>query len=188
MGYRKYAKDYEIEYVERLGSKRQKPVRIYVGPYYRFLAPDKEIRQLKGIYSLGLMLLAISLLIPLSVDTTATRTWYIQVPAACIWIPWLLAVGALWRLFTAKGRVDREHYDMLYPRMSGAAVCMLLLSLISFVGALVLVFRGGAGGLDILVLLCCLMTLLLSLMLFCKRKGLRMQEEENPEKPQGKKQ
>ena len=36
MGYRKYASEYEIEYVQRLDKKRPQAVRIYVGPYFVF--------------------------------------------------------------------------------------------------------------------------------------------------------
>lgn len=187
LGYRKYAKDYEVEYVDRIGNKRPKAVRIYVGPYFRFRGTARDLRRLRIGYSVGVLLAALFLLIPLTVDTAATRTWYVQVPAAMAWIPWVLSAAALWRLWTAKEPVDREHYDMLYQRMCGACMGMMILEGISLLGCVLLLIKGGAGWTDALVLVCTAGTLLCGMGMFARRGGLRMDEVENPEKPQAKK-
>ena len=127
MGYRKYAKDYEIEYVEQPGKKRPKAVRIYVGPYFRFKADPAQIRKLRWFYLIGLLAVALFLLIHMTIDCAFSRTWYVQVPAAAAWIPWCLASAACWRLWTARDKVDREHYDLLHDRMSGS--CLFLMGL-----------------------------------------------------------
>ena len=47
MGYKKYAKDYEIEYRDRIGRRKPEAVRIYVGPYFKFDVSPEEIKKLK---------------------------------------------------------------------------------------------------------------------------------------------
>ena len=187
MGYKQYAKDYEIEYVDRPG-KRPKAVRIYVGPYYRFAASPEQIRRTKWLYLAGLMSLALFLLLPLCVNGTLARTWYIQVPAAAAWIPWVLAAASVWRLWTAGEKVEREHHDLMGQRMSGASLFLLIFSLISAVGAVMTVGRIEAVREDWLVLGCAVCAAVCSAVLFLRREDLRMIEEENPEKPQAKKQ
>ena len=187
MGYRKYAKDYEIEYVDRLDQKKPKAVRIYVGPYFVFSASPAQVQRLRWMYTLGLLVLGAALLIPLCIDTATTRTWYVQVPASAAWIPWMLALGALWRLWTAGEKVDREHYDLLYPRLSGALVGVIFFCGISLVGCAVFLFGRSASGTDLVVLLCDIVAVADAVLLFSHRKGIRMTEVENPEKPQAKK-
>ena len=188
MGYKQYAKDYEIEYVERPGKKRPQAVRIYVGPYFRFTASPRRIRQLKWLYLAGLMTLALFLLLPLCVDCGLTRTWYVQVPAVAAWIPWVLAAASVWRLWTAGEKVDREHHDLMGQRMSGASLFLMILTLISAVGCVAALARLNAETEDWLVLGCALCAAACSVLLFSQRKGLEMIREENPEKPQAKKQ
>lgn len=187
MGYRDFAKDYEIEYVERPGKKRPKAVRIYVGPYFRFAASAERIRKLRWFYTLGLILTAVLMLIPMAIDCAFTRTWYIQVPAAAAWIPWVLALGALWRLWTAKELVDREHYELLYNRMSGSCLFLMGFCIISAVGCIVLSSQQKLETADALVCACCILSSICGMALFSKRKELDMIRVENPEKRQAKK-
>lgn len=187
MGYRKYAKDYEIEYVDRIGKTREKAVRIYVGPYFRFIASPEQIRRLRLSYLVLILLAALLLVVPMCIDCAFTRTWYIQIPAAAAWIPWVFSAGALWRLWTAGEKVEREHYDMLYGRMSGASVFIMIFSAISIIGCAALLIKQGGTGRDIISALCCVGVLVCSSLMFSKRNLLKMSEEENPEKPQAKK-
>lgn len=183
MGYRKYAKDYEIEYVPRPGKKREKAVRIYVGPYFRFKASAEQINRLKRQYLLGLVWLAALLLIPMCIDCPFTRTWYIQGPAAAAVIPWVFAACATWRLWTAKDKVDREHYDMMHDRMNGACLFLMGLCIGSTAGCVLSLSKGGATAADLVVCFCCLAAAVCAVFLFSKRKGLEMIQEDNPEKP-----
>ena len=106
MGYKKYAKDYEIEYADRVGKKRPEAVRIYVGPYFKFEASAEEIKKLKITYLIAAVVSAIALLIPMCIDCAVTRTLYVQLPAVIAWIPWLLAACSVWRLWTAKEKAE----------------------------------------------------------------------------------
>lgn len=187
MGYKQYAKDYEIEYVDRPGKKRAKAVRIYVGPYYRFNASPERVRRVKWLYLAGLLSLGLFLLLPLCVDGALSRTWYVQVPLAAAWIPWVLAAASVWRLWTAGELVEREHHDLMGGRMSGASLFLLIFSAISAVGAVVTVGSVEAAREDWLVLGCAVCAVVCSAILFFQRKDLHMTEVENPEKPQGKK-
>lgn len=184
MGYRKYAKDFEIEYVERPGKKRPKAVRIYVGPYFRFAASPEQVRMLRWFYLIGLAVMALLLLIPLCVDCSFTRTWFIQTPIAAGWIPWIFAAAATWRLWTAGEKVEREHYDLLHDRMSGACLFLMGFSIVSVAGCVLQLSRGAAAPEDYLICGCCLGAGICSVMLFSRRKKLEMIQEENPEKPQ----
>ena len=186
MGYKQYAKDYEIEYVDRPGKKRAKAVRIYVGPYYRFNASPERVRRVKWLYLAGLLSLGLFLLLPLCVDGALSRTWYVQVPLAAAWIPWVLAAASVWRLWTAGELVEREHHDLMGGRMIGASLFLLIFSAISAVGAVVTVGSVEAAREDWLVLGCAVCAAVCSAILFSQRKDLHMTEVENPEKPQGK--
>ncbi len=184
MGYRKYAKDYEIEYVDQPGKKRQKAVRIYVGPYFRFAAEPDRIRRLRWIYLVGIAGMALLLLIPMCIDCAFTRTWFIQVPASAAWIPWMFAATAVWRLWTAGEKVTREHYDLLHDRMSGASLFLLGLTLVSVVGCILQLSRLTPAAGDYITCICAMGAATCSIVLFSKRKELEMVQEENPEKPQ----
>ena len=184
MGYRKYAKDYEIEYIERVGKKRPEAVRIYVGPYFRFKAPAEKIAKLKWVYLVAALAAAIFLLVPMCINCEATRIWYIQLPAVAAWIPWLLAACSVWRLWTAKEKVEREHYDMMYQRLSGAALFMIILGAVSFIGSVIF---AASTVIDLYIGTFYLFFTVCAVTMFVKRKGLEMAEEENPQKPQAKK-
>ena len=127
------------------------------------------------------------LLLPLCVNGALARTWYVQVPAAAAWIPWVLAAASVWRLWTAGEKVEREHRDLMCDRMSGASLFLLILSLVSAVGAAVSVVRIAPAREDWLVLGCMVCAAVCSVVLFARRKDLSMIEVENPEKPQAKK-
>ncbi len=184
MGYRDFAKDYQIEYEDRPGKKRPKAVRIYVGPYFRFTASPERLRFLRWFYTAALVLAAVFLLIPMTLDCPFTRTWYVQVPAVAAWIPWVLSMGALWRLWTAGELVDREHYELLYNRMSGAGLFLMGLSIISTAGCIVLLSQQEATGQDSIVCACCLAASVCGMAVFAKRRELDMERVENPRKKQ----
>ena len=186
MGYREYAKDFEIEYVDRPGRKRPKAIRIYVGPYFQLKASPERVRRLQRLYLLGLLACAILLLIPMCTDCTFTRIWYIQVPAAAAWIPWLLASDSVWRLWTAKDRMEREHADLIHDRMSSSCLFLTGFFGISCLGCLVLLSRVSPSGADWLTCVSYLSGLLCSSAMFAKRRELEMRQLENPEKPQSK--
>lgn len=184
MGYREYAKDYEIEYVPQEGKRRPKAVRIYVGPYFRFRASAEVIRRRKWQYLLLQLLEGVSLLIPMLVDCSLTRTWYAQVPAAAAWIPWLLAACALWRLWTAGEKVEREHYDLLHDRMRGASFFLMGFAGLSTLGTVIFLTQEAPQMADICICICFLTALACGAAMFALCKDLEMLRMENPEKPQ----
>ena len=185
MGYKDYAKDYEIEYVERLG-RRPRAVRIYVGPYYVFTCPEEELKKLRRFYLAAVLASALLLLLPMCIDCTATRTWYVQLPAAGAWIAWLLAASAVWRLWTATGKMEREHSELISNRLSGGAAFMMGLSAVSSLGCVLLFVRQGALWRDVLVMLCNVLLCIISALMFSKRRLLVMKQVENPERPRAK--
>ena len=172
MGYREYAKDYQIEYRERLGKKRPEAVRIYVGAWYRFSAPPERIRFLRWLYLIGLILIFAFLLIPMCIDCAFTRTWYIQVPAVAGTIPWIFAACATWRLWTAGEKMTREHDKLTGSRMNGATLFLTGLSAISFIGCCIQFFTLTPGAADYVVSICCLLNVLCCAALFARRKEL----------------
>lgn len=187
MGYRKYAKDYEIEYVSVPGKKRERPVRIYVGPYFRFKAAPEQVSRLKWLYLVGLLLIAALLVVPMYLDCAFTRTWYVAGPAVGAWIPLLLAAGATWRLWTAGEQVNREHHDLLVDRMGGASLFLMALCSITVIACVIALMQTTAEPRDTVVCGCYLAAAVVSVVLFSRRKGLEMYPVENPEKPQAKK-
>ena len=185
MGYREYAKDFEIEYIQRPGKKRPKAVRIYVGPYFQLKVSPEQVRRLQRFYLICLLACAAFLLIPMCIDCTFTRIWYIQVPAAAGWIPWLLAADSVWRLWTAKPRMEREHADLIHDRMSSSSLFLTGFFGISCIGCTMQMGSQVAGA-DWLVSLSYVAGLLCSCAMFARRKELEMNRLENPEKPQAK--
>ena len=174
MGYREFVKDYKIEYVDRPGRKRPKAVRVYIGPWFRFAAPPEKIRFLRWFYLIGLAAIALSLLIPMCIDCTFTRIWYIQVPAVAGWIPWIFAVCAAWRLWTAGERVNREHNALMGGRMSGASLFLMGFGLISWIGCCYALTVHTALTADYIVCVCCMLSGACGIALFSRRKGLDM--------------
>ena len=171
MGYRDFAKDYEIEYVDRPGHKKPKAVRVYVGPWFRFSQPEK-IPFLKWFYLIGLGLAAALLLLPMCIDCAFTRIWYIQVPAAAAWIPWVFAACATWRLWTAQERFDREHNSLMGSRMSGACLFLMGFCLISFLGSIYALTSQTPQAVDWFISVCNMLLGIVTIALFSRRKGL----------------
>lgn len=186
MGYREYAKDFEIEYVERPGRKRPQAVRIYVGPHFRLKAPPEQVRWLQRFYLVCLLACAAFLLVPMCTDCVFTRTWYIQVPAAAAWIPWLLAADSVWRLWTAKPRMEREQADLIHDRMSSSTLFLTGFFGISCIGCMILTGSQRPSGYDWLVCVSYIAGLLCGCCMFAKRRELEMDQLENPEKPRAK--
>lgn len=172
MSYREFAKDYVVEYQQRPGKKRPKAVRVYVGPWYRLAAPTEKIPFIKWYYLAGIVLQAVSLLIPLSVDCPFTRTWYVVVPLVAAIIPWILAAGAVWRLWTAGEKFTREHDSLMGGRMSGAAIFLMGLSFISCIGCCCQLVVLTPTAKDIVASIFCLLSFICSVAMFAKRKGL----------------
>lgn len=186
MGYKKYAKDYEIEYVNRVGKKRPEAVRIYVGPYFKFDVSSEEIKKLKITYLIAAIVAGIALLVPMCIDCDVTRTWYVQLPAVVAWIPWLLAACSVWRLWTAKEKVEREHYDMMYQRMNGSVLFAVILGAISFICCEVFCTTNSVSVIDLFIGFWYLLFTACGIVMFVNRKKLKMTEVENPEKPKAK--
>lgn len=174
MGFREFAKDYKIEFVERPGRKRPKAVRVYVGAWYRFKEPPEKIRFLRWFYLISLAVVLTALIVPMCIDCTFTRTWYIQVPAAIAVIPAVFACCAVWRLWTAKEKVDREHKYMLGDRMSGASVFLMVFCGASFLGCVYESIANTAAPTDLLVSGCCMLSVIGSVAMFSRRKSLEM--------------
>ena len=178
LGYREFAKDYQIEYVDRPGRKRPKAVRVYIGPWYRFTAPPEKIRFLRWYYLVAVLVAALVLLIPMCIDCAFTRLWYIQVPAVSAWIPLVFASCATWRLWTAKEQVDREHNALMGDRMSGASLFLMGLGLISFLGCLYGSSVYDLTGADYVVSYCCVFLTICGVAMFARRKGMEMERIE----------
>lgn len=179
MNFRQFAKDYQIEYVDRPGHKRPKAVRIYVGPWFCFMYPDK-IPALKRLYLIGISLIAALLVLPMCIDCAFTRIWYIQVAAAVAWIPWVFAACATWRLWTAKEKVDREHCKLLSDRMSSSCLGMSGFCTTSFAGCIYALATRSAQPVDYLISICCMLCSFTSIALFARRKDLQMAQTDKP--------
>ena len=180
MKYREFVSDYEINYVSVPGKSRLKAVRVYKGPYFRFLASPERISFLRWYYLIGLGILAILLIVPMCIDCAITRVWYIQAPAAAAWIPWVLAMGSLWRLWTAKEQVDREHCELLHNRMSSSCLFLILFNTISLIGCIIKLTEGMFSVHDWIVSGCCMASAVVSMVLFLGRKDLKMIQVEGP--------
>lgn len=174
LGFRDFAKDYKIEFVDRPGHKRPKAVRVYVGAWYRFKEPPEKIRYLKWYYLIALLAVAVFSVVPMCIDCNFTRTWYIQLPGVMVWIPWVFAACAVWRLWTAKEKVDREHKTLLGDRMNGASLFLTVFSTVSFLGCVFASFVNTPQIPDIVVSGFCLLSAAGSVALFAKRKQLEM--------------
>ncbi len=175
MGYRKYAKDYEVEEQVREGKRRKKYVRIYVGTYYRFVAPPERVAWLKRFYAVLLLAMAVLLLIPMLIDCNFTRSWFVAVPSTLCWLPWIFAAGAAWRLWTAGEKVVREHRDLLHDRMSGASLFLMGFACISVLGCVFTLFQQEASAWDYVVCADLLAAAVCSVPLFSHRKELEME-------------
>lgn len=174
LGYREFAKDYRVEYVNRPGSKRSKAIRVYVGPWFKFVEAPEKIRFIKWFYLIGMAVMTLLLLTPLCIDCTFSRIWYVQMPAVVAWIPWVFAVCATWRLWTAKEQVEREHNAMLGGRMSPATLFMAVFSGLGFMGSIYACVVYPKSLPDYVIMGCSALATVCAIVLFSRRKSLKM--------------
>ena len=76
---------------------------------------------------------------------------------------------------------------MLYQRMSGSSLFMIVFGLISFIGSIVFAAKGGASVADLYTGSCYLIFTACGIVMFAKKKDLKMTEVENHEKSNAKK-
>lgn len=176
MGYRKYAKDYEVEYQPAEGRHRKKAVRTYVGPYFRFCAPAERIRRLRQFYLIGLLIQLVLILVPLLVNCRFARLWYVQLPGVLRSIPMAYALMALWRLWTAGSQVEREHCQNLTSRMAASCFFLTVFSVLSSAGCTAALLKNRACAADYVVCVSEFLSFICSLLLFLNRKGLDMEQ------------
>ena len=171
---RQYVKDYRVDHAAESG--RGKAVPVYTGVYYRFCAGDAQLRRAKRRFCVLVLLCALAALLPLLLDSEATRHLSVLLPLVAAPLPvfWLLA--GLRRLWTAGERVTREHRDKLHDRFAVWSLALLALSAASVVGESVFCVRNGCGAAEAALLACGLLQGGASLLLFREKKVLRMEE------------
>ena len=174
MKYQDYIKDYDVVYENHPGRRRPVPHRIYIGTYYRFSEPRERVRFLRWLYSVGLGVIALCLIVPMFMDCVFTRIWYIQVPSVAVCIPLYLSLGSMYRIWRAGEKVTREHSYLITQRMNGCMVAMILLYTISASGCVYGLMFGDACIADWVVSICSLIGLAVSIVLFMQRSGLKM--------------
>lgn len=128
---RKYVQDYRLDNVLTTGG-RLKTVPVYVGDWYEFEASEGAIRKTKlryGVYAaVAVLSLVWLLLFTNHMRTESSSGWYVVVPAAISILFLFFACLSIYRLFTAKGPVTREHKDKTHDRMAAMSLVLMILS------------------------------------------------------------
>lgn len=131
---RKYAKDYSVEY-RATPSGGLRGVAVYVGPYYRYVAGEPELRRAKRVLCAAAVLCWAAFVPALAVETTLARRIFVLLPHAACVLPLGLLSAALVRLMTLKPPLIREHGDSIPGRVSACSMIMLILSGAALLGA-----------------------------------------------------
>lgn len=140
---RKYIKDYRVEHVLTPNGKR-KPVPVYCGDWFIFVDPADRIRRAAAALCVLTLAVIATLIPPLVVKTNYSEQLYITLPLLFLIPPVYMFCTGLYRIWTAKEKVTREHKDKIDRRISQAAVFLLVVSLLLIPGSVVYLFVSDA--------------------------------------------
>ncbi len=174
MGARKYAGDYRLENVPgRKGKLRTVPV--YRGARFRFSSPPERLRSAKRRCLLCHSAASVGLLIPMLLTVEMLRRWYVLLPLVLCLLPAAGLWRSVYRLFTARETVIREHKEQMQEQLAGAGVALMILAGLSLLGQIAAYFR-GCGAENWSLHLCTVLVIAASAALFAGRNALRLEE------------
>lgn len=170
---RKYASDYRLENVkDKKGKIVTKPV--YRGELYSFSKSKKEIKKLKKIFIISLILEWFIFLLSLFLNTRVGRAMYVVLPFLGVAFPLLGETDTIWAFLSSKGPMIRSEKDKITEKMVSWIFTAFLLFIFSFVGHIIFWIRNGETITDAIFLVLTVLEIALSWNLFSKRKDLEM--------------
>ncbi len=176
---RKYVSDYRLDNV--LGADgKLKTVPVYTGEWYEFEASEEEIQKTRLRYLLLLVGAVLSLLWLLVFTNHMDRGWYLSMPAALSTIFLLFAGMSVYRLWTAKGPVTREHKDKTHDRMATSTLFVMILSCLCLIGCIYHLIWVKAGFQQFVFTFFAAVYAACSIGMFAGRKALRMKLSDKP--------
>ncbi len=168
---KKYTQDYSVEY-EKLPGGKMKSRTVYTGKDFVFAAPKEKIRGTAELFTFYIAAAWCALLIPLFMQSGASRTWYIIIPHACTFMPLFNISAMTFRLWTAKQPLTRKESEIFSLRAPNSSIFFLVLSGIATSGILIRLFLKPAFFVipgDLVFILCELFLLSVSCLLFRSR-------------------
>ncbi len=170
---RKYAKDYRLE--EQLSpSGKTRPVAVYQGERYRFLAPETALPGLRLRCTVLSAASALLLFVLLCFSDHFDRDHrFLILPAVFCILPVYLTASSVWTLRTASVPMERRPSDRISNRLPATAGIQTLLSLLAFAAQVVQLFLGGLTWPTMLLAADALLLTAAGAALFSQRKLLR---------------
>jgi len=139
---KKYAGDYALKET-LMPNGRVRTTGVYVGPWFRFRAEPVALMRAKRALCLCAALCAAALLVPLLLVSPMLRLWYVMIPLALAVLPAVRLVRCA-ALVLRRERMTRRERDAHVSALAPLGAAIAALALLSLLGQLVYVLRGGA--------------------------------------------
>ncbi|MDR2044284.1 MAG: hypothetical protein LBQ15_07950 [Clostridium sp.] len=127
--------DYRLEVsIDETGKERREAV--YIGPLYRWAAPEEVLRRTAARFGAGAVLAWLLFFASLWEPSGLTRLWYVAVPYCCLVFPLFLVSASVYRLARVSCPFERAQKEKMADRLKSGALAGLLLSGAVFLGEL----------------------------------------------------
>ena len=133
---RKYLNDYTIEYVEGRNGKL-KARAVYKGKYFTFVEPGSIVKKTRNHMTLLLVLTWCAYIIPLLIDSSTAKTFYVIFPHTFVFIPMSGMSFVAYHLWTQKLPLTRQKSDFFSLKAPAFSFFMALLSGFALAGCII---------------------------------------------------
>lgn len=174
---KKYVNDYRIDLDYNPLTKKQKMSAHYIGPRYSFVREAELGRTKRRFIAVSLPMEA-AYWAMLFINAPCGHVWYAMSGIVLLMIPMFFLLTFLYRLFTAKALITREHRDKIEYRLSMVAHLSLILSAAALAGHIVYSILHRDTGADILFYIFTSVILLCAVILLKLRPFVELRETE----------
>ena len=175
MSSRKYRKDYTLTPEVDLKG-RLRPVASYIGDYFRFTAPDADVRAAKIRYAvLGVLAAAALFVLLFFSDIFDWNHRYLSLPMALNVIPAFGVGMGIGRFCTAQELMTRKLRDRICDRLPAFSMFFMVFSFLSVACAAAYLILAGFTAVRLLYALDAALMFALSILIFAQRKILAVE-------------
>ncbi|MBQ0071187.1 MAG: hypothetical protein KBS81_04925 [Spirochaetales bacterium] len=180
---RKYTSDYRLENVtDKKG--RLVTVPVYRGDVFSFERPEDEMKKIKKVFAVSMVLQVVLFLIPLFLNSQSARTIYVSLPYLAMAFPLLGEVDAVFTFLFLKKDVKRSEKDKVTEKLVSWVFLVLLFGIFSTLGHIVHWMLDGETVADAIHLVITIVIVALGYSLFSRRKLLSMKRTGSTKMPE----
>lgn len=168
---KKYINDYTFEYSTASNGKLIQTA-IYKGKYFQFAFSQAEVKSVTRMSAFLTFVCWVTYIVPLLPVSSASRSLYVIIPHACLFLPIIFLTFSVFALWTTKPPMTREKSDQITHSGPKSLLVIIIFSSLAISGLLFrftdwssLVFPG-----DIIFGICEIILLISSILLFRNKK------------------